>query len=276
MCRFQYADYQLMIIICTNVAWFLLTLRSYLEFLDYNISPYIRIPFDIVVIGLFNYFCYKLGLSPSRNKSVVWNMMTQFCQCIAYRATYCCRSKSDYAIALEKNFQYEHNKCSICWNHYDAQSAQSLLHCGHRYHQYCLDKYESSDGRFGHQCPQCRTMYNRYSKWKYQYAYHLLHFWRKYKFQFMIQTTRCCSTSFRMKARTSYRRLYLDWSSGFLCFDIQNYWNILCLCCKTYGELYHNWRVISVSLFLPRIDVRTRGIIVPTPSPFDFVCILYH
>ena len=135
-------------------------------------------------------------------------------------------------------------QCPICWDPYDAQTPQYLLHCGHRFHQCCLDKFESHQsiyhqlnpnyrmiqkvlvdflsassltaslklqqnylsmlaesqgalsGRHGmyffmiiylssyyhttpyrthYRCPQCRTLYHKYSKWNYQYAYHLLH-----------------------------------------------------------------------------------------------------
>jgi len=182
--KFQHADYKMIFILMTivsvcvlaNVGWVILAIRNYL---NYNLNLYIQIPLDITASLIFNFFAYRVISQMARDEPKIWSVTVHLFKdflSIALRCG-CCRSKGDYARAHDLNFGFSDNdKCSICWDPYDAQTPQYLLNCGHRFHQCCLDEFES-DHSIYYQCPQCRTLYHENSKWNYQYAYHLLHAW---------------------------------------------------------------------------------------------------
>jgi len=186
--KFQHADYKMILILMTiisvcvlaNIGWVILALRNYM---NYDLNLFVQIPLDITASLIFNFFAFRVISTMAKDEPKIWTVTCHLCKDMLHRAISicCCRSKHDYAHAHERNFEFSDNdnhcdndKCSICWEPYDAQSPQYLLNCGHRFHQCCLDEFESNESIY-YQCPQCRTLYHEDSKWNYQYAYHLLH-----------------------------------------------------------------------------------------------------
>ena len=76
-------------------------------------------------------------------------------------------------VAYERSFPFDNSFCAICQNYYvdDAMEYdKSLLHCGHLYHEECLNnnqrfQWNNNIHRYSmSQCPQCRAPYHAYSQ----------------------------------------------------------------------------------------------------------------
>eukprot|EP01084_Bolivina_argentea_P290588 499191_1 len=69
------------------------------------------------------------------------------------------------------------SECSICKEEFNVLSEEKecILKCGHRYHKACLRKWEEIKFKVhmnpfnGHTCPMCKSSYNLFSKWRYDY-----------------------------------------------------------------------------------------------------------
>merc|ERR1711951_121575 len=84
---------------------------------DSELNLYAQAILDISALALFDCIGYRMLLMMSKDGDcMVWMVITHYCKCIAYRVTYCCRNKSEYAIAHERNIRYEQIKCPVCWD----------------------------------------------------------------------------------------------------------------------------------------------------------------
>ena len=83
-------------------------------------------------------------------------------------------SKS-YALNFESKDIYD---CPICLDPFYIKHAQTILHCGHRYHTSCITKWKHQEiiqnvyTKYNdkHSCPICYAPYNRYQQWNYLYC----------------------------------------------------------------------------------------------------------
>lgn len=81
--------------------------------------------------------------------------------------------------AYQLSYNFNHEKCPICLNEFDIETAETLLFCGHRYHKACIDKWEylsTQRENYNIKCAMCGQSYSNHTKWDYIFDPNALYF----------------------------------------------------------------------------------------------------